>query len=202
MTKIADSVGLRARYAEPKRRALSKEVAELDVHCSRFISLSPFCVLSSVGRDGLPDVSPRGGEPGFVQVVDAHTLVMPDSSGNNRLDTLGNLADNPAVAVLFLVPGFDETLRVYGSTEVLGPGEFEGVSSGDARPPKTALKIRVNKAFFQCGKAVMRADLWAPDAVVERSVMPSLGQILNDQIGDHTPGETQAEVERLYRESL
>ena len=98
--------------------------------------------------------------------------------------------------------GFFQRKLIYQPFKVDRIRTVEAVSSGDARPPKTALKIRVNKAFFQCGKAVMRADLWAPDAVVERSVMPSLGQILNDQIGDHTPGETQAEVERLYRESL
>ena len=201
MTQITDSSSLRTRYGEPHPRAVSKEIAALEEHSTRFIGLSPFCVLATVGGDGKPDLSPRGGAPGFVR-VDGQTLLIPDSSGNNRLDTLGKLADNPTVAILFLVPGFQETLRVYGTTELLADGEFEGVSSGDSKPAKTALSVHVSKVYFQCGKAVMRAGLWNPDTAVERSAMPSLGQILNDQIGDPTPGETQSEVEQLYRDTL
>lgn len=202
MTRITDSSSLRTHYAEPQGRAITKEIAALEPHTVRFIGLSPFCVLSTVGPGGTPDLSPRGGAPGFVRVLDNNTLLIPDSSGNNRLDTLGNLADNPHVAILFLVPGFDETLRAYGTTKLLAEGEFEGVDSGDARPAKTALRLSLTKAYFQCGKAVMRANLWDAGAVVDRTVMPSLGQILNDQIGDPTPGETQQEVEKLYRETL
>jgi PPOX class probable FMN-dependent enzyme len=201
MTQITDSSSLKTRYGEVHERAVTKVISALEPHSTRFIEMSPFCVLSTVGADGKPDLSPRGGAPGFVR-VDGQTLLMPDSSGNNRLDTLGKLADNPTVAILFLVPGFDETLRVYGTTELLAEGEFEGVSSGDTKPAVTALKINVKKVFFQCGKAVIRGNLWDPDAVVDRSVMPSLGQILKDQVGDPTPGETQEEIEQLYRETL
>ena len=201
MTQITDSSSLRTRYGEVHERAVTKVISALEPHSTKFIQMSPFCVLSTVSADGKPDLSPRGGVPGFVR-VDGQTLLMPDSSGNNRLDTLGKLADNPTVAILFLVPGFDETLRVYGTTELLAEGEFEGVSSGDAKPAVTALKINVTKVFFQCGKAVIRGNLWDPDAVVDRSVMPSLGQILKDQVGDPTQGETQEEIEQLYRETL
>ena len=201
MTQITDSSSLRTRYGEVHERAVTKVISALEPHSTKFIEMSPFCVLSTVGADGMPDLSPRVGAPGFV-LVEGQTLLMPDSSGNNRLDTLGKLADNPTVAILFLVPGFDETLRVYGTTELLGEGDFEGVSSGDAKPAVTALKINVTKVFFQCGKAVIRGNLWNPDAVVDRSVMPSLGQILKDQTGDPTPGETQEEIEQLYRETL
>jgi PPOX class probable FMN-dependent enzyme len=201
MTQISGSESLHTHYAEPHPRAVCKEIAALEQHSSKFIGLSPFCVLATVGSDGKPDLSPRGGAPGFVR-VQGQTLLLPDSTGNNRLDTLGKLADNPTVAILFLVPGFQETLRVYGTTELLAEGEFEGVSSGDSKPAKTALRVHVNKVYFQCGKAVMRADLWNPEANADRSAMPSLGKILNDQIGDPAPGETQEEIEQIYRETL
>ena len=201
MPQITDSARLRTRYGNVHERAVTKVIPALEEHSTKFIGLSPFCVLATVGSDGKPDLSPRGGAPGFVR-VDGQTLLMPDSSGNNRLDTLGKLADNPTVAILFLVPGFDETLRVYGTTELLAEGEFEGVSSGDVKPAITALKIKVTKVYFQCGKAVIRGNLWDPEAVADRSVMPSLGQMLKDQIGDPTPGETQEEIAQLYRETL
>jgi PPOX class probable FMN-dependent enzyme len=201
MPQITDSASLRTRYGNVHERAVTKVIPALEEHSTKFIGLSPFCVLATVGSDGKPDLSPRGGAPGFVR-VDGQTLLMPDSSGNNRLDTLGKLADNPTVAILFLVPGFDETLRVYGTTELLAEGEFEGVSSGDVKPAITALKIKVTKVYFQCGKAVIRGNLWDPEAVADRSVMPSLGQMLKDQIGDPTPGETQEEIAQLYRETL
>lgn len=202
MPQIDNIDSLRKHYGKPHARAIGKEVSELDVHCSQFIQLSPFCILSSVKPDGLPDISPRGGSPGFVRVIDKNALLMADGSGNNRLDTLGNLTNNPAVAILFLIPGFDETLRVYGTVAMLGPGEFEGVSSGDGRPAKTALKIDVTKAYFHCGKALIRADLWGTESLVERSMMPSLGQIVNDQMGDPRPGESHEEVRRIYREEM
>ena len=202
MTLITDSTSLRDHYVEPEGRAVTKEIFALEVHSRRFIELSPFCVLATILDGGLPDLSPRGGEPGFVRIVEEQTLLIPDSSGNNRIETISNVADRPSVAILFLVPGFSETLRVYGTTEVLVEGQFEGVSSGDGRPTKTALKVEVNRVFFQCGKAGIRARLWDPEAAIERAIMPSLGQIINDQIGDPTPGETHEEIDQYYRETL
>ena len=109
---------LRSLYAPAKERAVKKQLSALDVHCQRFIELSPFVVLSSIGLDQMLDASPRGGAPGFVKSVDAHTLLIPDSPGNNRLDTLENIIHTGKVGMLFLIPGMDETLRVNGTASL------------------------------------------------------------------------------------
>src|SRR5215216_3842955 len=111
-----DDAEVLERYRDPSRRVLDKVIHRIDEHCAAFVRLSPFAVLSTASSDGWPDVSPRGGDPGFVKVLDAHTLVLPDRQGNNRVDSLKNLAGNPRAALMFLVPGIDESLRVYGPT--------------------------------------------------------------------------------------
>lgn len=197
MGGIENSTALRALYPAPKERALRKVVQRLDAHCTTFIGLSPFCVLSSVDAGGRPDLSPRGGKPGFVRVLDAQTLLLPDRPGNNRLDSLANLADNPAVALLFFIPGVDELLRVYGTAAIVPTGAFDE-AAGAGRPSTTALRIDVERAFFHCAKALMRSQLWSEEARVERACLPTLGEILHDQIGDAVPLESQEEMIRRY----
>ena len=201
MEGIDDRSALRELYPAPKPRALLKEVPRLDKHCLRFIALSPFCILSTVRPDAGPDLSPRGGPPGFARALDDHTLVLPDRPGNNRLDTLSNIASDPAVALLFLVPGVDETLRVYGTATIVPAGTFED-EPGAARASTTALKVSVERAFFHCAKALMRARLWSENAKVDRAVLPTLGEMLNDQIGDASPVESQQEMVRRYLQDL
>jgi PPOX class probable FMN-dependent enzyme len=146
-------------------------------------------------------MSPRGGEPGFVKVHDDRTLLIPDRPGNNRLDSLSNLADNPAVGLLFFIPGVDELLRVYGRATILPAGAF--VDERDTgRPSTTALTIAVERAFFHCAKAAMRARLWSEDARVDRGCLPTLGEMLNDQTGETSPPETQEEMIRRYLPEL
>lgn len=200
MDTIEDARALRDRYPEPKPRALRKVVRRLDTHCARFIALSPFCVLASASPDAQPDLSPRGGAPGFVRVLDDHTLLLPDRPSNNRLDSLSKLAATPDLALLFFVPGVDETLRVYGRAALLPTGSFEDEAIG--LPSPSALRIDVDRAFFHCGKALMRARLWRDEARVDRSVLPSLGEILKDQIGDTGTPETQGEMLLRYAEEL
>jgi uncharacterized protein len=137
-------------------------IDRLDGHCRRFIELSPFCVLSTVGSDGGPDLSPRGGEPGFVRVPDEHTVVLPDRPGNYRLDNLANAAVRPAVALLFMVPGIEETLRVYGQAEVVTLDHARRLALGVDSKGRTELRITVTRAFFHCAKAIMRSRLWDP----------------------------------------
>ncbi|MDR6214148.1 PPOX class probable FMN-dependent enzyme [Paracidovorax wautersii] len=124
---------LRALYAAPAERALRKQLGHLDAHCQRFIALSPLCVIASGGDAGrsLLDASPRGGPPGFVQVADAQHLLLPDAGGNNRLDTLTNLLHDPRVALLFLVPGVDETLRVNGTARLRDEPTYTGRFAGE-----------------------------------------------------------------------
>jgi PPOX class probable FMN-dependent enzyme len=136
-----------------------------------------------------------------VQVLDEHTLLLPDRPGNNRLDSLSNLLANPHVALLFLVPGIDETLRVYGRVEVV-PFSGDNSSHSERKPSATVLRITVSKAFFHCAKALMRAQLWSEETKIDRRTFPTLGQILKDQLQDDAAPETQEDMVRRYREDL
>jgi len=176
-----------AGYRPPSRMVQDKEVDHLDRHCRAFIELSPFATLATAGDDGWPDVSPRGGGRGFVRVLDEHRLALPDRQGNNRVDGLRNTAANPRAALLFFVPGIDETLRVYGTTTLVGADELGVDLTEFGREPRSVLLVEVTRAYFQCPKAVMRSELWNPDARVERSAFPTLGEVLRDHCQLTTP---------------
>ena len=198
---ITDTASLRALYGPAGGRSLAKQLDRLDGHCRQFIALSPMAMLATCGADGLPDVTPRGDAPGFVTVEDERTLLLPDRPGNNRLDSLLNIVDRPGVGLLFLVPGFDETLRVNGTASIEDdPALCAGLAAG-GKPARSVLRIAVREVYFHCGKAFMRSHLWEPDARRPRDLMPSLGQILKDQLSLET-GETQAEMMDRYRETL
>jgi uncharacterized protein len=169
-----------ARYRDASRLVRDKVIHHLDEHCTAFIRLSPFATLATASPDGWPEVSPRGGDPGFVKVLDDHTLVLPDRPGNNRVDSLKNLAPNPRAAVMFLVPGIDESLRVYGTTTLLPADALDLDLTEFGRAPQSVLVLHVERAYFQCSKAVMRSGLWDPERRVERSVFPPFSQVLKD----------------------
>ncbi|MBE0586520.1 MAG: pyridoxamine 5'-phosphate oxidase family protein [Hydrogenophaga sp.] len=197
---------LRALYDPVRERAALKELPQLDAHATRFIGLSPLVVLSSVGANGALDASPRGGEPGFVKVLDPQTLLIPDAPGNNRLDTLENIVQTGQLGLLFLVPGMDETLRVNGRA-LLSTDEADRTRCADARRvPKLVVRVTVQASYLHCAKALMRSSLWDASRQVERSVMPSMGEMLRDQIGDRlstdAPVETQAQMLERYRQTL
>ena len=154
---IGTSEQLRTLYKAPSERAQRKQLAVLDGHCRRFIALSPFVVLASSGPDGA-DATPRGGPPGFVHVPDARTLLLPDWPGNNRLDALENIVQNPAVGLLFLIPGVDETLRVNGSAQIRTDAALREPFGTDGRLPTTVLVVSVQEAFLHCAKALMRSN--------------------------------------------
>jgi PPOX class probable FMN-dependent enzyme len=173
-----------AGYREPGRRVLDKVIHRLDEHCTAFIRLSPFATLASASPDGWPDVSPRGGDPGFVRVLDESRLAMPDRLGNNRVDSLRNLAANPRAALMFFVPGIDETLRVYGTTNLVAADSLGVDFTEFGKAPLSVLVLQVERAYFQCSKAVMRSGLWDPERRVERSVFPPFSQVLRDHCHD------------------
>ena len=196
---------LRNHFGPAGDRSLLKELPALDVHAMRFIALSPFVVVASHGEGGA-DASPRGGEPGFVKVVDANTLLIPDSPGNNRLDTLHNVIDTGHVGLLFMVPGVDETLRVNGRA-VLSVDEAERRRCEDTRRvPKLVVRVTVQASYLHCAKALMRSNLWDPARHQPRSCMPSMGEMLRDQVADRAkPGtvfETQEQMLERYRQTL
>jgi PPOX class probable FMN-dependent enzyme len=175
-----DAEVLDSAYREPSKLVRDKVIPQLDEHCQAFIRLSPFATLATASPDGWPDVSPRGGDPGFVKVLDEHRLVLPDRQGNNRVDSLRNLAANPRASLMFFVPGIDETLRVFGTTTLHGPDDLGLDLTEFGRPPKSALLLSVERAYFQCSKSVMRSGLWDPERRVDRSVFPPFSQVLRD----------------------
>lgn len=200
---IIDSLeALRTLYGSAKERALRKQLPELDAHGLRYVSLSPFVVLSSMGQDGLLDASPRGGDPGFVLAADPRTLLIPDASGNNRLDTLQNIVQTRQLGLLFMIPGVDETLRVNGTARLTTEEACLKRFAGRERAPRLVIEVTVREAYLHCAKAFMRSRLWSTDAQVPRSVLPTMGQMLRDQIGDSVPLESQEDMLARYRAEL
>lgn len=194
---------LRALYGPPSELAARKSLTRFDEHCRQFIARSPFLCLSSAAADGAADVSPRGDAPGFVRVLDDRTLFIPDRLGNNRIDSLMNLLQNPHVGVLFLIPGVDETLRVNGLARVVLRSELLDECAVNGKTPRTGLLIEVREAFLQCAKALRRSRLWSDDYRLPRDKIPTLGKMLVDQIGLATPvAELDALIEKAYCEKL
>jgi len=199
---ITSVESLRNLYAAPRERAVRKQLASLDAHCRRFISLCPFLVLATGSKAGAMDASPRGGTPGFVKVQDEGTLLIPDAPGNNRLDSLENIIATGQVGLIFLIPGVDEALRVNGSA-VLSRAECDLESCTDERrTPKLVIRVSVLEAYLHCAKACMRSRLWSTESQIDRSLMPSMGQMINDQTGIAVPAETHEEMVKRYAVDL
>ena len=193
---------LRECYPEPLERAVLKTQRALDAHMKRFIARSPFLCLGSSSQDGA-DVTPRGDQPGFVHVLDDTTLLIPDWPGNNRLDTLMNIEANPQVGLLFLIPGFNESLRVNGVADVSLDPSLLARWDVNGRHPRSVLRVSVREAFLHCGKAILRSKLWDETARVARSALPPYGQMLKDQIDVRDSAEEiQASVEDGYKTRL
>ena len=189
-------------YPAPTPRVIAKARPEIDVHAKKFIGMSPFCVLATSGSDGRVDASPRGGNPGFIHVGGPNLLLMPDRSGNNRIDSFRNIVEGSGfVQLIFFVPGIDETLRVGGRGKLSADSELMASMIEFGKPPRAVLQIEVREAYFHCGKALMRAKLWSADTLVERDVMPSISEVIHDQTGLGEP-ENQTVVEARYRTQL
>jgi hypothetical protein len=202
MSTIHAQATLRTLYSEPSERALRKQLDRLDAHCRRFIALSPFLVMASADGAGHLDASPRGGEPGFVKVLDDRTLLIPDSKGNNRLDSLANLIRQPGIGLLFLIPGVDETLRINGQASLTMNEALIDACASERRRPPLVIAVEVREAYLHCAKSLMRAKLWDPGARRERSVLPSMSQMLKDQIGQEGEPESEAAMRARYQNDL
>jgi hypothetical protein len=193
---------LAAIYPNPSPRVIAKARPAIDSHAAKFIAMSPFCVLATSGADGSVDASPRGGNPGFVSVTDANSLMMPDRSGNNRIDSFRNIVEGSGfVQLIFFVPGIDETLRVGGSGKLSVEPALLAAMEEFGKLPRAVLSIDVKEAYFHCGKALMRSKLWSKEAQVERKVMPSISQVIHDQTTLGEP-ESQDVVEARYKTQL
>jgi uncharacterized protein len=210
MQIITSLDALRSLYDPARERSVLKELPQLDSHAQRFISLSPFVVISTHGATGAADASPRGGAAGFAKALDAQTILIPDSPGNNRLDSLENIIATGQIGLLFFVPGMDETLRVNG-TALLSTDQAErelcaDMLTGARRVPKLVIRVNVQASYLHCAKALMRSDLWNAAHHVQRSNMPSMGEMLRDQVAHRmspeTVFETQTQMLERYKQSL
>jgi PPOX class probable FMN-dependent enzyme len=189
-------------YPAPSPRVIAKARPGIDAHAKNFITMSPFCVLATSGSDGSVDASPRGGNPGFVNVAGPNRLLVPDRSGNNRIDSFRNIVEGSGfVQLLFFVPGIDETLRVGGKGTLSAEPALLASMVEFGKPPRAVLSIDVHEAYFHCGKALMRSKLWSPETQVERAVLPSISQVIHDQTSLGEP-ESQAVVEARYKTQL
>ncbi len=198
-TNIDSESGLRQIYRMPKQRSLDKEVDHLDAHCRDFIAHAPFVVLATVAADGAVDVSPKGGTTGFVAVLDDHRLAIPDMSGNNRLDSMGNIVSGDGVvALLFMVPGTDETMRVNGRATISTDLEVLDQCPVDGMAANVAIVVEVRTAFIHCAKALRRSGLWHPDRWPDTSDMATPGCMLNDHIGLGDPELSEKALEEGY----
>lgn len=204
---VTDEAALRSLYAPAHDLAVKKERQTLGPNARAFIQRSPFLCIGTQGRGGRADVSPRGDAPGFVHILDEGRVAIPDRPGNNRLDTLDNIVANPAVGLLFLIPGYDETLRLNGRASLTTQPDLLASMAVDGKVPRLAIVVEIDEVFLHCAKAFRRSHLWDPDHRQQRSAMPSLVQmILEDTSGAPSDPKVMAQMdenlEAAYRQTM
>jgi PPOX class probable FMN-dependent enzyme len=188
MSVIASVEQLESIYGQPNEASTVKVADRITPQYRVLIDKSPFAALATCGPEGL-DCSPRGDLPGFVRVHDEQTLMMPDRRGNNRVDSLRNIVRDPRMALLFLIPGSGSTLRVNGRAQVSIAQDLLASFQVDGRAPRTVVVMTVDEIYFQCARAIVRADLWNPDKRVDPGTLPTPGQILADMSENRVGGE-------------
>jgi uncharacterized protein len=201
--RVTTLAALEALYDKPYGPAIIKEIDRINPHYRKFIEAAPFFALATSGPDGL-DCSPRGDAPGFVRVADEKTLLIPDRRGNNRIDSLRNIISDPRVALLFLIPGVGETIRVIGRASISTDPALTETFIVNGKTPRSVIVVAVERAFFQCSKAIVRSKLWDPALHVDRKSLPSAGTILGEISGgkiggpEHDRAQPQRIKETLY----
>lgn len=197
---------LRAKFGEVGHLASAKSRPTLDRYSRQFIGLSPFLVISTADASGRADLSPRGDPPGFVQVIDDRTILIPDRPGNNRLDTMANIVANPNVGLLFFVPGFEDTLRLNGRARITDDAALLAACTVNGKPPKVGILVSVDEVFMHCAKALKRSRLWDPDYRQDRTQMPSIARIILEQtstaVAEAEAAAIDADVEGDYKTGL
>ncbi|WP_313116493.1 pyridoxamine 5'-phosphate oxidase family protein [Ectopseudomonas guguanensis] len=201
MTTITTLDELQAVYGESHERSRRKELPRLIEPYRALIQASPFVVLASAGPDGL-DCSPRGDAPGFVHILDDQTLLLPDRPGNNRIDSLRNIVLNPQVALLFLIPGVGESLRVNGRAEITLDPEWLELGRAQGKLPRSALRIHIETCYFQCSKAALRSELWDVSRQVERASLPSAVDIFRHIYDEFDVQAYEHHLQQRLRTSL
>ena len=198
---IANEANLRQRYPQPMSRASDKVLDNLDLHCLSILAVSPFCILSSQGPEGA-DISPRGDPPGFLRALDDRHLLLPDRIGNNRLDNFANILTHPAVGLLVLVPGMDETLRINGWAQITDDARLLEDSAVRGQVPNIGVLITVKEAFLHCPKAFVRSGLWDPTKFIDRSSLPSYTTMLTDHVAGLSAEESERQGEIMAKRGL
>jgi PPOX class probable FMN-dependent enzyme len=191
--------------------AAGKTMHRIERYARQFIALSPFCTLATSDGQGNADVTPRGDQPGFVRVIDETTLLIPERPGNNRMDSLRNVIQNPSLGLLFFIPGFEDTLRVNGRGRVSKDPQLLADSAVDGKMPRFGILIAVDEVFFHCAKAFRRSRLWDSTAQIPRSTMPTLARMIMDQMAEvaqkappaqEAVSAVDADIEEDYRTQL
>ena len=203
---IGSEADLRAKFGEVSHLAGAKSRPALDKYSRQFIGLSPFLVISTADAAGKADMSPRGDPPGFVHIIDDHTILVPDRPGNNRLDTMANIVANPNVACLFFIPGFEDTLRLNGRATITDDAGLLAHCTVSGKAPKVGILIAVDEVFMHCAKALKRSKLWDPASRQDRGQMPSIARIILDQtdtaVKEAEACEIDERVEADYKTGL
>ena len=201
--RVTTLAALEVLYDKPYGPAIVKEIDRINPHYRKFIEAAPFFALATSGPDGL-DCSPRGDAPGFVRVADEKTLLIPDRRGNNRIDSLRTIVSDPRVALLFLIPGVGETIRVIGRASISTDPALTETYIVNGKAPRSVIVVAVERVFFQCTKAIVRSKLWDPARQVDRKSLPSAGTILGEISGgkiggpEHDRAQPQRIKETLY----
>ena len=201
ITFIEDEEKLRALHHAPLSRAKDKVLVRLDEYCRQIIVLSPFCVIATQGVGGA-DITPRGDPPGFVRVLNDRHLLLPDRVGNNRLDTMTNLFQNPAIGVIFFLPGMNETLRINGTAKITDDARLLEPCAVNQRSPKIGLLISVHEAFMHCAKALVRSKLWDTAHHIDRTLLPSFAEIMLAHCSELTEEENARQTEIMAERGL
>lgn len=203
-SRISSEAELRALLGEPSELVKRKQLAALDPHCRAFIALSPFVLVGTTSASGSCDVSPRGDAPGFALVLNDQHLLIPERPGNRRADTLRNVLETGAIGLLFMIPGVEETLRVNGRACLVRDAALLERMTAQGKQPLLAIGVEVQEAFLHCAKSIKRSQLWSPASWPERGRLPSLAQMIIDQVrpADMTLDELEQDLAESYSKRL
>ena len=192
---------LESLYDAPHKPSIAKELPQLNEGYKKFIEASPYVSVATSGPDGL-DCSPRGDAPGFVTVLDDNTLALPDRRGNNRLDTLRNIVSNPAIAMLFMIPGVNETIRVNGRALISTNSDLLNTFDVGGKKPVTAIVVTVHQVYFQCARALKRSKLWDHTLHIDPASLPSAGSLIQSAISDFDAQAYDQALQKRQDETL
>jgi hypothetical protein len=199
MTMLSSEADLRQHYENAQGLSVAKQRPKLDRHSRHFIAKSPFLCIATSNREGKADISPRGDPPGFVQIVDDETIAIPDRPGNNRLDTMVNITENPEVAVIFFIPGIEDTLRLAGRARIERDETLLKAAAVNGKVPKVAIVVEVREVFFHRAKALRRSRLWDASTFRPRGEFPSIARMILDQTSDKGVCDNEVEVAEADR---